>query len=231
MKLTYKIVAAALALIVVAVIIFTPLVYVRIQSVAAQLLVGIGQALDNDVANEIAGEGEIPDHIGIDISISGLFDRDAKGTAELIKIFSESSKSDASEVIELLIAPLITFAVVLALLVICAIVTAVLAFVVKDNRKVIYSSVAGIFLSLMAPESFEAVSEPFLNGTITLSKIAGDSWISLLGDIDKIEFDSTFWFVPVIFGAVILWTIFYNYTLPADEKKKRLEMIGEADEK
>ena len=36
--------------------------------------------------------------------------------------------------------------------------------------------------------------------------------------------------VVAIFAAIILWTVLYNYTLPADEKKKRLIMLGEAEE-
>lgn len=230
MKLTYKVIAAALSLIVVAVIIFTPLVYVSIESLAAQLLVTFGQALGNDAASDIINEkGDVPDHIGIDISIAGLFDEDAKGTAELVSMLSDGDTEQTMAVLEPVIAPFITFVVALALVAVCAIVTAVLAFAVKDNRKVIYSGVVGAFLSLMVPESFEAVAAPFLNGEITLSKLGGSSWISLLGDIDAVELSSVFWFVPVIFCVVIFWTVLYNYTLPVDEKKKRLELIGEAE--
>ena len=231
MKLTYKLVSAALAIIIIAVIVFTPLVYVRIESLATQLLVTIGNYAENQAAQDILNEkGQVPDHIGIEISIAGLFGDDAQGTAELVSALSDETNTAAMEAIEPLIAPLITFVAVLAVLVICAIVTAVLAFAAKDNRKVICSGVAGVFLSLMVPQCFKAISTPLLNGDITLAKIAGSSWISLLGDIDGVELVSTFWAVPVVFGIIILWTLLYNYTLPADEKKKRLVMIGEAEE-
>lgn len=229
MKLTYKLVAAVLSVIIIAVIACAPLIYIGIQSATTQLLVTIAQAMGNDTAQEIVEQyGQIPDHIGIDISFIGLFDEDAKGTAEIIKIFSDGA-STVSDNIKPLIAPLITFAVVLALLAVCAIVTAVLAFTAKDNRKVMYSSVAGIGLSLMAKQCFKAISTPFLDGEMTLSKLGGSSWLALIGEIDAVELSSVFWAVPAVFGLIILWTLLYNYTLPADEKKKRLVMIGEAE--
>lgn len=233
MKLTYKIIAAILSLIVIVVLVAGPLVYVGMESVAAQLLVTIGQATGNETAQQIIDEkGQIPDHIGIDVSVAGLFSGESEELAELVKVFSKGDNTEnTKKVLEPVIAPFFVFVAVLVLLAVCAIVTAVLAFAVKDNRKVICSSITGILLSLMVPESFEAISIPFTDGTITLSKLAGSSWITLLGDIDKVELSSVFWFVPVAFGAVILWTLLYNYTLPADEKKKRLEMIGEADGK
>ena len=230
MKLTYKIIAAALAVIVVVVLVSAPLIYVGIQSTAAQLLVTIGQAAGNEYSDGLVNDkGEVPNHIGIDISVMSIFDEDAQGTAEIVKAFSNGDSAQTLKLLEPVIAPAIVFVIVLIILLVCAIVAVVVAFAAKDNRKVIYPCVAGAIVSLMAPECFEAIAEPFLNGDITLAKLAGSSWITLLGDIDKIELASVFWFVPVIFVAVILWTMLYNYTLPADEKKKRLEMIGEAD--
>lgn len=230
MKLGYKIIAAALSLVIIAVLAFAPIIYVGLKSTAAQFLLTVGQYAGNEQANEIFEKyGEIPDHIGIDISFVSLFDEDAKGTAELVQIFSDSDSADTMKVLEPAIAPAITFVTVLVLLVICSIVTAVLSFVAKDNRKVIYSAVTGAFISLMVPSCVKAIEALFLDGTITLSKLAGSAWISLLGEIDAVELSSLFWAIPAIFVAVILWTVLYNYTLPADEKKKRLELIGEAD--
>ncbi len=228
MKLVYKFGAALLAVIIIAVVIFTPLVYVSIESIAAQLLVGLGQATGNDYADALVGEnGKLPDHVGIPFSVSTLFSDDAEITSELIKVFSDGSTS--IENIRPLIAPVITFAVSLAVLVLCALVIIVLAFVVKDNRKVIYAAIAGLGLSLIVPESFEAVADPFLNGEVTLATLAGSSWISLLGEFDDFELLSNFWFIPLLFGVVILWTVLYNYTLPEADKKKRREMIEELD--
>ncbi len=230
MKLTYKIVAAALAIITIAIIVFVPLVHIGIDSLATQVLVYFGQAMGNDYAEGLVGEdGKLPQRIKIDLSIADVFGDDASATAELARALSAEKDKNALEKLEPLIAPAIVFAIALLLVVICAIVVAVLAFSAKDNRKVIGASVVGVGLSLMVTESFEAIAAPFISHDITLASIAGSSWISLIGDIDTMEFSSTFWAVPIIFAAIILWTVLYNYTLPADEKKKRLEMIGEAE--
>lgn len=232
MKLTYKIVAAALAIITIAIIVFTPLIHIGIESVALQGLVFFGQAIGNDYAKDLVGEdGNLPQRVNIDLSIADIFGDDASATAELVKGLSGEKDANALEKLEILFAPAIVFAIALLLVVICAIVVAVLAFATKDNRKVIGASVTGVGLSLLVAESFEAIAAPFLSSDITLASIAGNSWISLIGDIDAVEFSSTFWAVPIIFAAIILWTVLYNYTLPADEKKRRLEMIGEAEEK
>ncbi len=232
MKLTYKIVAAALAIITIAIIVFVPLVRIGVNSVALQGLVFLGQAIGNDYAEDLIGEdGNLPQRVKIELSIADIFGDDASATAELVKGLSGEKDANALEKLEVLLAPAIVFAIALLLVVICAIVVAVLSFAAKDNRKVIGASVAGIGLSLLVTECFEAIAAPFLSGDITLASIAGNSWISLIGDIEAMEFSSTFWAVPAIFAAIILWTVLYNYTLPADEKKKRLEMIGEAEEK
>ena len=231
MKVTYKLVAALLALAVVAVLVFTPLVLVRIQSTAAQILVYMSQAFGNASAKDMVdSEGNISDHIGIDISIASLFSDDAQGTADLLKQFSSGDTTRTLKVLEPVIAPFFTFLVALALVIICALAAAIIAIVAKDNRKVIYPCVAGIGFSLMVPTRFKVVAMPFLSEKITLSQLGGSGWIALLGKIDGMELSSNFWFVVAIFAAIILWTVLYNYTLPADEKKKRLIMIGEAEE-
>ncbi len=230
MKYTYKIVAAVLALIVVVVLAFAPIIYVGIDSIATQLLLTIGQYAGNETAQQIINEkGQITSKVGIDVSFAGLFDKDAQELAELVRVFSEGDNENTMEVLQPVIAPAITFVIVLILLAVCAFVTAIVAIAAKDNRKVIYTCVVGAGLSLMVPQCFKAVAAPFVNGEITLANLSGNSWLTLLGEIEKVELVSIFWFVPVAFVAVILWTVLYNYTLPADEKKKRLELIGEAD--
>ncbi len=231
MKVTYKLVAALLALAVVAVLVFTPLVLVRIQSTAAQMLVYIAQATGNSSAQDMVdSEGKISDHIGIDISIAGLWGDDAQGTSDLLKQLSDGDTTRTLKILEPVIAPFFTFVVALVFVALCALAAAIIAIVAKDNRKVIYPCVAGIGFSLMVPTCFKVVAMPFLSEKITLSQLGGSSWIALLGKIDGMELSSNFWFVVAIFAAIILWTVLYNYTLPADEKKKRLIMIGEAEE-
>lgn len=232
MKLTYKIVSAILAIAVILVLVFSPLVLVRIQSTAAQMLVYIAQATGNSAAKDMVdSEGNISEHIGLEISIAGLLGDDAQGTADLLEQLSAGDTAKTLKILEPVIAPFFTFVVALVCVALCAFAAAILAFAAKDNRKVIYPCVAGIGFSLMVPTCFKVVAMPFLSEKITLSQLGGSGWIALLGKIDAMQLSSTFWFVVAIFAIIILWTVLYNYTLPADEKKKRLEMIGEAEAK
>ncbi len=230
MKLTYKIVSAILAVAVILVLVFSPLVLVRIQSTAAQLLVYIAQATGNSAAKDMVdSEGNISEHVGLEISIAGLLGDDAQGTVDLLEQLSTGDTAKTLRILEPVIAPFFTFVVALVCVALCALAAAILAFAAKDNRKVIYPCIAGIGFSLMVPTCFKVVAMPFVSGKITLSQLGGSGWIALLGEIDSMQLSSTFWFVVAIFAIIILWTVLYNYTLPADEKKKRLEMIGEAE--
>lgn len=230
MKYVYKIVAALAALSVIVLAIFMPLVHIDFESMIPSALLTIGALLKSDVATDLLKEngGDLPSGITDDIAISDFFSPDSNSVASLISEIDFDSSESVSEALKPIISPAITLAVIFGLIIICAIVTAVLAFAVKDNRKVIYSSVTGIGLSLMLAEAFEAVAAPFVDGTITLASLTGSSWASLLGSVKEVDLISTFWFIPVAFACVILWTVLYNATLPEDEKAKRKEMLGEA---
>ena len=82
----------------------------------------------------------------------------------------------------------------------------------------------------MANEAFEAIAAPVLDGTVSLATLMGSVWGGLIGNIDTFSLLSNFWFIPAIFGAIILWTVLYNYTLPENEKRERKLMLGEADD-
>ena len=126
--------------------------------------------------------------------------------------------------------PVILAGVVLILIALCAVVTAIFAIVAKDNRKVIYSCVAGMGLSLIFKECFAAIAEPILDGTVSIATLMDSAWGDLIGEFEKFTLTTNFWFIPAIFGAIILWTVIYNYTLPDKEKRERKLMLGEADD-
>ncbi len=225
MKYVYKIIAALGALAVIPVVIFAKTIYYKIASTAMTTIFLIGQLLKIEAITDIIKEnnGVAPENIA-----------DATSLYDLYKLFSSisggSSSSDLAERLEVLIAPAITCAVALILVVLCAVVTAVLALVVKNNRAVIYSSIAGIGLSMVFKESFEGLASPILNGTVNFGTLLDNTWASLIGSFTELDLTTTFWFIPAIFGAVIIWTVLYNYTLPEKEKRERKLMLGEADE-
>lgn len=231
MKYVYKIVAAVAALAVIIAAICLPLVYISFESLVPSVLLTIGAYLKNDAATELleSTNGELPTGIAENIAIKDILSPSTNSIAEILSGLGSETSETITEALKTVITPAIVLGIVFALILICAIVTAVIAIVAKDNRKVIYSAVTGIGLSLMLPEAFEAVAAPFLNGEITLATLSGSPLASLLGTVAKLEITSTFWFIPIIFACVIVWTILYNATLPEEEKRERKLMLGEAE--
>ena len=234
MKYVYKIVAALLAVAVIAMFIFTPLVAIRMESLAISILSLIGQYKGNDIITDLTNEkGELPSHIGESFSVYDIAYGDVNSIAgaisDLAKAYGDGD-SNILERIEVIIAPTLAFIVLGILAIICAIVTIVLAFAAKNNRKVIYSSLAGFGFSFMMPATFKAVAQPFLDGDIDLGTLMDNFLGSLLGQVVNFEITSMFWFIPITFVAIAVWTALYNYTLPESEKRARKLMLGEADE-
>ena len=223
MKYVYKIVAALGALSVIPMLGFLKIIYYKASSVAVQILAFIANMRGNADMEEILAEngGNLPENIADTMSIydlAGLLD------------FSQGFSSDAvGDKFDLLIVPGIVLGVIAVMLVICAIVTAVFAFAAKNNRMVIYSSVCGIGLTFMFSKAFEAVAAPFLDQSISLSTLLDSAWASFLGEIEVMTLTNEFWFITVVFLAIIIWTVLYNITLPENEKKERKLMLGEED--
>lgn len=226
MKYVYKIVAALGALATIPTLLFSKLFYFKMSSIALETLIALLQLFGNESAENIISQtgGKVPNAIAESLSFFDLFD-----TFSPFKNFN-SSNSDLAEKLNILITPAIVFAVIAILLIICAITTAIIAIVTKNNRKVICSSVVGIGLSLMLHSAFESLAAPVLNGQVSIATLMGSVWGDLIGKFEVFTLTTNFWFIPAIFGAVILWTVLYNYTLPDKEKRERKLMLGEADE-
>ncbi len=225
MKYIYKIVAALGAISITPLFVFLETIYFKMSSAALTAIFGVGQLLDNEALNQAMQEtnGKLPSGIADTYSPYELYNL----IADLGGIETDGSLMEKFEV---LVSPLITLGVVLALLIVCAIVTAIFAIVAKDNRKVIYSSIAGIGLSLMFKECFECFAAPILSGKVSLATLFDSFWAGLIGTFDEFLLNTNFWFIPAVFGAIILWTVLYNYTLPQKEKRERKIMLGEADD-
>lgn len=223
MKYVYKIVAALGALSVIPMLGFLKIIYYKASSVAVQILAFIANLRGNADMEEILAEngGNLPENIADTMSVYDLVS---------LLDFSQGFSSDAvGDKFDLLIVPGIVLGVIAVMLVVCAIVTAVFAFAAKNNRMVIYSSVCGIGLTFMFSKAFEAVAAPFLDQSISLSTIFDSMWASFLGEIEVMTLTNEFWFIAVVFLAIIIWTVLYNITLPENEKKERKLMLGEED--
>ncbi len=226
MKYVYKIIAALGALAVIPVVIFAKTIYYKITSTAMASIFLIGQLFKIDTLVDVVKDnnGVTPENIA---DITSLYD-----LYNLLSSISgdSSSASETLERLDVLIAPAITCAIALILVVLCAVVTAALALVVKNNRAVIYSSIAGIGFSMVFKECFEGLASLILNGTVNFATLLDSTWASLIGSFTELDLTTNFWFIPAIFGAIIIWTVLYNYTLPEKEKRERKLMLGEADD-
>lgn len=217
MKYVYKAIAAVLSIAVIPVAIFSPIVYYRVKSTALQLILALGQYLGSEsISNFLADKASVPDTVADTLSIYDLFDSEG-----LIR--SLLKNESLSETVSDYKTPFITAGIILALIAICAVVTAILAIVCKDNRKAVYSAFSGIGLSVAFKFAFESIAAPILDGKLTSSSLFG----SLIASIEEFDLSSAFWFIPAMFAAVIVWTLLYNITLPEDEKRKRKIMLGE----
>lgn len=220
MKYVYKIVAALGALAIVPVLFFTKIFYFSMSSIALQLFAYIAQATGKTEILEQTG-GKAPTGIADVFSFYDIYG--------MLGDFGGSGDRTLQETLGGVFTPVVLFAVVSLMVIICAIVTAILAIVAKNNRKVIYSGIVGLGLSFILSRIFEDIAAPVIEGTVSLSTLLDSMWAGLLGSIDEVSLSTNFWFIPAIFGGIILWTVLYNYTLPEKEKKERKLMLGEAD--
>ncbi len=222
MKYVYKIVSALCALAVLPLMVFSPMIYYYFSSTALQGLFTIGQLLGSETltnAMEKFGLETVPTGMANNVSIYDL--------ADLVWRFKDiGDSSKVTESIEALLPSLIATFIAIALTLITAIVIVVLAFACKDNRKVIAASFAGIGFSLMIQMLFENAVSPLVNGEITITDFIDSALASLIAEVEIITLNSTFYFIPITFGFIALWTILYNATLPDKEKEERKKMIG-----
>lgn len=221
MKYVYKIVSAICALSVLPLVVFSPMVYCYVSSVALQGLLTLAQLAGSEALQNAMERNEltsIPEGMSDSFSIYEL--------VELVQRFAGDTTSDFVDKIDFMVPSFFATVAALVCVVICAVVTAVIAIACKDNRKVIASSFAGIGFSLLFVMLFDNTVAPILSGSVNLSTFIEAFWASLIAEIEVIEVTSTFYFIPIVFGFIALWTILYNATLPEKEKAERQKMIG-----
>ena len=231
MKIGYRIIVIIVAIISVALLVTLPFTRIACESMIAQIGGYLGQYKGNEAVLETIENngGEMPKYITERISFYDFIDPEASSVASLAVTAAEAfGDGDMSPSIKKLVPAAITLIICAASIVICAIVTIIMSFT-KNNRRVIYSSVAAIGASLMFSETLEAITHPFESGAITLASVFQSTWAKLFGTIKIFELDPSFWVVPGLFAFIILFTALYNATLPEKEKKARKEMLGEAE--
>ena len=222
MKYVYKIISAICSLAVLPAMVFTPIIYYHVSSVALQSIFTLAELLNSGSVQKYLDKYNletVPEGIADTASIYDLIN--------LISRFNESGDSSKIlESIEVMIPLLIATGIALVFVILCAILTVVFAFACKDNRKVIATSLAGLGFSLMLPMLIENTVAPILSGEISMSTFIDAFWASLIAEVEEISVAPMYYFIPVLFAVVVLWTMLYNATLPEKEKAARKKMIG-----
>ena len=226
MKYVYKIGCVLLAAIVIGVVFFAPIIGIRLHSEMATLF--FANAVQNGdeemIQQYIDADGEIPEHIS---DTTSLYDIAFGDTGEFFKGFSNLFDIMNNPEIEVIFAPAMVFVVSIVVTVLCALAVIIFGIFAKNNRKVIYASVAGIGSFFLLKESFELIEDIFVSGRLTIASLTQEWWASLFGEIVNFELLETLNAIPIVFVIVIVWTVLYNYTLTPAQKKERMRMLGE----
>ncbi len=228
MKYVYKIVCAVLAAVVIGIVFFSPIIGIRVHSeLAGWLELDAANQGDVEMLEKILeNEGQASDHVS---ETTSLYDVAFGETGEFFSAFAAFFNLAENEEIKIVIPPMIAFAIALGLTVLCAVAVIIFGIFAKNNRKVIYSSVAGIGSYFLVTKCFSVIEETFVSGRLTLGDLTQQWFFDMIGEIVNFELLEPLGFIPVIFGAVIVWTLLYNYTLTPAEKRERKLMLGEAD--
>ena len=230
MKIGYKIIVIALAIICIASLIFTPFMRFAVETILAPVGGFLGQFTGNEEITESIQNngGDLQKYYKEEWEFYDFVNPSSETTIPLIKTLIEQGDGEMNAVMQSLVCVAVTLVVCAACIVICAIAVIVTSFC-KNNRKVIYSAVAGLGSTLMFAQTFKAISAPLLSGELSLKSI-NNLLGALCQEIVIIEIAPTFWITAVIFALVIVFTVAYNFTLPEKEKVKRKIMLGEAEE-
>ncbi len=226
MKYVYKIVTVILAIAAIVVLFTAPIAEISVKSAIAQLAGYIGQYKNDESIQGIIenNDGKLPEYITMDFAFSDLADEDS--FVNTIISLAKNSDSEPNEKLKTLYGPAACLLISIASIIICALGVIASAFM-KNNRKVIYSSVFGIVSCVMFSYSFETIAEMFLYKKITFSTIFNSLLGDFVGEFSRFEIPSSFWAVAGFFAAAIIFTVLYNYTLPEKDKEQRKEALNE----
>lgn len=228
MKYVYKIVCAVLAAVVIGIVCFSPMVGIRIHSEIAGLLEGNAIEAGNvEMAEKyLENDGELADHIS---ETTSLYDLAFGDTGDFFTAFASLVNLAENKAVQILVAPIIAFAISLGFTVLCALAVIVFGIFAKNNRKVIYSGISGIASYFLMVANFAVIEEIMISGRLSLSDITQQWYMSMLGEVVNFELLEPVGLIPFLFGAVIVWTLLYNYTLTPAQKRERKLMLKEAD--
>ncbi len=195
MKYLYKITAALLSLAVLPVLIFAPIFDYRFNAPLLELL-----------KPGVKSIADIKSLHGLIILVKDLVGTDgaASGVSESLKEF---------------IAPLISVIIFYILIAVFAILAAVLVFACKKRTPACFAAIFGIAFSQLFTIAFDSLFKPFVDGSISLATIFNAWWLGMVIGVEHIRISSAFYYVYMLFAAVLIWTAAYSLTETKDGAK------------
>lgn len=228
MKIVYKIVAAVLALLVIPALMFFGLVHFHVKSVALEFLATL--AGNEETQQMIAENGGVaPSAIDDTFSFYDLAKMAVQFSGDGEEADAEEDDASLQEAVDLLKVRFISLAICALLIVVAAVATAVTAIVAKENRKVMYVALGGLVPCIMFKFAFETIAAPFISGEISPATLFNNFIIAFIANIEELDLSGSFYVIPALFVAVIVWSALYNFTLPDEDRIARKQRLGELD--
>lgn len=195
MKYLYKAVTALLSLAIVPVLIFVPIFDYRFNAPLLEVL--------KPGATAIA---DVKSLYGLITLIKPLI-----GTGE--------NSSGIPEALKPYIAPLVTAIVFYLIIAVFAVLTAVFAVAYKKRTPACYAAIFGIAFTQMFTIAFNSLLKPFVDGTVSLATIFNAWWLGMIIGIEHIRLSSAFFYIYMLFAAVLIFTAAYSITEPKESAK------------
>lgn len=195
MKYLYKVVTALLSFAVLPVLIFVPIFDYRFNAPLLELL-----------KPGVKNIADIKSLYGLIILL-----RDLIGT--------DGASNGIPEGLQSFIAPLISAIVFYVLIAVFAILTIVLALAKKKKTPACYSAIFGIAFAQLFTIAFDSLFKPFIDGTASLASIFNAWWLGVVIGVEHIRISSAFFYVYMLFAAVLIFTAAYSITEPKDNAK------------
>ncbi|NMP37351.1 MAG: hypothetical protein GX051_04400 [Clostridiales bacterium] len=227
MKALYRIVSALLAIAVLPVAVFTPLLIYRISftglvSGIAGLLGGI---FKGDAAQTI--QDVLNSKIGEELSIWGGY----KNYGTIIKdLISKGSTGNFT--LGALKGPITAFLVFFAAALLIAVVIFFFSAFSNNKKTIAGLSLGGCGMLIGMKIAFDSVSDALINGGVTLSDIFGSEIVSTVLQVEVLDLRSAFYYMLILFAAIFLWTLCFlliNIGADPDEKKKKSRKTADAN--
>ncbi|MGI6746249.1 MAG: hypothetical protein BWY46_00225 [Firmicutes bacterium ADurb.Bin300] len=194
MKIVYKVVTAVLAACILPLIIFLPII----------------DYCFNTPLLEFVEPGK--KYIADSISVAGLLEN-----VSLLSKFETGGNTPAG--LKAFINPALTAVVFLILIAVFAILTCVLAIVMKKGTGACISVIYGMMCTYMFTVSFNSLVKPLTDGSVSIASLF-DSWqLALVGSVEYIKISGAYYYIYIMFAAILVWTLAYYLTIPKEDTK------------